>query len=193
MSAARTMRITTIVTSALTALLFLGHAESDRAQTPPTTQPDIYANFVGVWVGVDHHSKDGKDATELLRLTITETKKKDGMKWDYLYNTGEKKEDRYTKHMIFHPAKAEIVMQWDEGDKEHFKAVDLDVLAKNGYRVFYATNTYQQDGKRVTYLVKFDLEADTFRYGWFYSEDGKNFIQDSSFLLKREANSSSSH
>jgi hypothetical protein len=162
-------------------------------QQPATAQPDIYANFVGVWVGTGKYVKDGKETIEALRITIQETKKKDGLRWDYRYGTGEKEDDRPTRHVTFRPAKAEIVLQWDNDEGEHYKAVDLDVFAKNGYGAFYAINTNQEDGKKITYLLKIDLEPDTFRYAWFRSEDGKNFARDSSFVLKREVSGSVSH
>jgi hypothetical protein len=175
-----------IIASALT---LYPHAVALAQQTAPT-QPDIYANFVGVWIGIDHYLKDGKETTEPLRLTIQETKKKDAMKWEYVYGTGDQKDDRPTRHVTFHPAKAEIILQWGRDEADHYKAVDLESLAKNGYGAFYAISTNQEDGKKVTHLAKFDLEANTFRYAWFHSEDGKNFSKDSSFLLRREVGAS---
>ena len=159
-----------------------------HAQTAASAKPDIYANFVGVWVGTDKYLKDGKEITRAVRVTIQETK--NGMKWDYVYGTGDQKDDRYTRLVTFHPSKSEIIFRYDDAEAEHFKAVDLDALEKNGYGVFYATNAYGEEGKKTTYLVKFDLEADTFRYGWFHSEDGKNFAQTSSYSLKRETGAS---
>jgi hypothetical protein len=155
---------------------------------------DIYANFVGVWVGTDKNTENGKESIKTLRLIIEETKKKDGLKLKYEYGTkGKDDYDLSTRRITLRPATSEVTSEWQDSVKEHWKAVDLDLFAKSGLGVFYGTETEIDNKKKITWLIKFDLEQDTFRYGWFRSEDGKSFSPYSSFILRRESNASAAH
>src|SRR6185437_10613621 len=110
----------------LAAVFFLSPGTESRSQARTAAPPDIYANFVGVWVGTDHYLKDGAEVTKPLRLTIEETKKKDAMRFMYEYGTkGQKDYSQPRRRITLNPSRAEMTSEWDDSAKDHWKALGL--------------------------------------------------------------------
>jgi hypothetical protein len=157
-------------------------------QAPATLSTDIYANFVGTWVGTDRYLKDGAMITVLLRLEISETKKKDGLQCVYTYGEkGQKGFERSQRRITLNPSDGEMTSQWKRHSTEHYKAKDLDEFAKTGLGTFTSATEVKEDGKTVMYEGVFSLSKDKFFYRWDKSSDGKTFVTNGVFTLEREA------
>ena len=48
---------------------------------------DIYEGFVGVWAGSVEYDRKGIPTSEPVMILITETKKRDALKFEYTYGT----------------------------------------------------------------------------------------------------------
>jgi len=131
------------------------------AQQTSNAQPDIYANFVGVWVGTDTYLENGREVTEPERVIVVESKKKDSMNWKYEDGTkGRKGYDRYSRQITLSPADSEITLVWENSVSEKLKAADLDTFAKTGLGTFSAVKTKEDDGKTSIWILKFDPAAE---------------------------------
>jgi len=172
----------------LAAVFFLSPGTESRSQARTAAPPDIYANFVGVWVGTDHYLKDGAEVTKPLRLTIEETKKKDAMRFMYEYGTkGQKDYSQPRRRITLNPSRAEMTSEWDDSAKDHWKALGLDLFAQKNLGLFRAVAADEENGKKVVWVETFDLGKDTFRYVVERSEDGRTFAITKTFVLNREA------
>jgi hypothetical protein len=172
-------------------LLFLLAAalcgETVLGQPPNTSSIDIYKNFVGSWVGWNHFLKDGVDTRELVRIEITETKKRDAIICAYSYGVkGEKGFSHRTRQITLNPAKAEMTSHWSNEDKEQWKAIGLDGFAATGLGTFTVTLKRTEYGTETVYEGLFHLEKDFFRYEWKRSSAGEPSGLFSAFSLMRE-------
>ena len=166
-------------------------AEIGLSQTPATTKPDIYANFIGVWVGTGTYMKDHVRTTTPLEVTITETKEKHAILLDYVRSKkGEKDYARSTKILTLLPASSEMLMYWKGEDQDHYTVPGLDEFLKIGFGAFNAFLSYVESGHTTTYRATFQLQKDSFNYQWAQSLDGQGFVVSSVFLLTRSTPSS---
>ena len=162
---------------------------------------DVYANFVGNWVGVDHYLKDGneggKEITDLLRIEITEAKKKNRIRMVYTYGEkGQKGYAHYTREVTLDPIGAEMIMEDDPGSSVKYHASGVDQFAKTGYGSFSATHTDNDHERPVASRVVFQLDPDHLNYQWSESVHGQPYFVTSTFKLVREsspATTGSSH
>ena len=68
--------------------LFFSASMSACPQTPSVTPPpnlDVYANFVGNWVGTVMQLDHGVMVATSVELRVTESQKKDSMRFDYKF------------------------------------------------------------------------------------------------------------
>jgi hypothetical protein len=166
--------------------LFTLTCATGLSQTTTTPKADIYANFLGTWVGSDHYLKNNVPVDISLELTITETKKKDAIRCDYTYSKkGQKDYDRTTRFLTLLPATSEMILQWKGEDKDHYKASGLDEFSQAGLGTFTAVTTLMVNGQKTMYRGTFELGKDSFKYQWEKSLDGRDFNVSAIFLLTR--------
>lgn len=164
-------------------------------QSAPSGQPDIYANFVGVWVGTDHYRNDkDQDVTEDLRIEITESKKKDALECLYTYgHKGQKGFERKHRRITLDPTSAKMTSKFDGTDQDAYQTFGLSEFAVSGLGTFRAAKAEMIDGKKVLFLGLFTLDMDKFDYRWeSSSDDAKTFAPFGSFSLHRESPPSTS-
>jgi hypothetical protein len=163
------------------AFICLG-AHGQSISTPPT---DIYADFVGTWVGVHYFVQDNAVASMKVKIEVTESKKKDHLHFAYTWGEkGRKGFERGSKWLTLKPSRNELDFHWDDDDyysPETYKVTGLDEFAKTGYGSFIATG--MDDESR--YLFK--LGPDDFEYEWDKSLNGQPFSSESRFRLSRES------
>jgi hypothetical protein len=163
-------------------------------QMPNTSTVDIYANFVGTWIGTNHFLKDGVDTRHLVRVEITETKKHDAIICNYTYGKkGEKGFDHRSLRITLNPLKSEMTLLWNNEDTNHLKTSGLDSFAATGLGTFTgaftAASNQMISASETTYEVLFHLEKDSYNYEWRSGRKGQALVLESVFSLKRETTS----
>jgi hypothetical protein len=185
----------------LAALVVLTVGSVGLAQAPASgavaTPVDIYAKFVGTWVGSSRFWRDGAEQTEHLKIEITEEKPKHRLRLVYTYGQpGEKGFDHRTRFITLDPAKGEMTSYFVGDTRTKHKplqAVGLAEFAKDGYGNFtMSEESVDPDGRRVASRCTFVLDADVFGYLWAQSVDGGPFAPYSVIKLKREDATSAS-
>ena len=155
---------------------------------------DIYANFVGTWIGTNHFLKDGVDTRELVRVEITETKKHDAIICNYSYGKkGEKGFNHRSHRITLNPLKSEMTSRWDNEDTERLKTSGLDGFAATGLGIFTAAFTVASNpmisSSELTSECLFRLDKDSFSYEWRDGHKGQPLVLESVVSLKRETTS----
>jgi hypothetical protein len=176
----------------LVSLLFLlpGCVKKIAGQQSTPSQPDIYAGFVGTWVGTSSHFKDRVETTtQSVRLVITENKKKTALKLSYTLGEKGQKNFRHWSHgLVLIPTVKEMIYTYDgEYIDEVYRAVGLDDFAKTGLGTFsVATMRIRDNGTHIVWVGIFNLDPDHFTYNWDTSTDGKQAERYEMTALKRE-------
>jgi hypothetical protein len=166
-------------------VMFLFAAAPLKAQTTPPT--DIYEHFIGTWVGSDVYMKDGARRQTDVQIVITENKKKDRLRFDYVYgHKGTPDFNRGTRFLKLDPTKAEFDIWWKGNSKEAYRAIGLDQFATSGFGKFtgfaeYADQPYEER----TFRVTFELTDSTFSYEWQNGPDQNNLNFRSRYTVSR--------
>ena len=124
-------------------LIILSCEMSLQCQTssPPV---DIYAGFVGTWIGTVDYLDNGVHIKQGVVLECSETKKKDALKCQYTYgHKGEKQFRRSMRTITLDPIKGIFTNVWAGGlwnadSEDSCQTVGLDTFAKTGKGVFMA-------------------------------------------------------
>ncbi len=133
--------------------------------------------------------KDGVSRQTGVKIVITETKKKDRLRFDYVYGEkGTPDFSRGTRFLKLDPAKAEFDLQWKRDSKEIYKATGLDEFAKSGFGKFAGSmeNASASEQDRI-FRVVFELTKDTLSYEWQNGPDESHLAFRSLFTLNRSA------
>ena len=106
-----------------------------QTSSPPI---DIYAGFVGTWIGTGDYPYNGVRIKQDVELECSETKKKDALECQHTFGHKGEKHFRRVMHTItLDPIKAIYTTVWGGGlwDPEtdlSYKTVGLDTFAKTG-------------------------------------------------------------
>jgi hypothetical protein len=177
------------------ALIILSCEMSVHCQTssPPA---DIYAGFVGTWIGSgDYPYKGGIRIKQDVELECSGTKKKDALKCQYTFgHKGDKLFHRIMHTITLDPVKGIYTSIWGGGwwgaDSDvSYQTVGLDTFAKTGKGVFMAYGYGTKGSPTALQKGAFGLDEHTFVYRWDTSSDGKTFVNFSTFSFTRTANS----
>jgi len=162
-----------------------------QTSSPPV---DIYAGFVGTWIGTgEYPNKDGVRTKQDVELECSETKKKDALKCQYTF--GHKSDKNFHRAMhtiILDPIKKTYTSEWGGGwwgvDYDRtYQTVGLDTFAKKGKGVLMASANGTK-GTTAVMNIAFGLDEHTFVYRWDTSSDGKTFVNFSTFSFTRTTN-----
>ena len=165
------------------AALYGGCGLYGQSPAPPPT--DIYANFVGNWVGSMNvgNGDHGGYTIQKLQIKITETKKNSRMRFvivfDYDRRSG-------TSFLILDPTKDEMSFFCEGMPQDHYQTEGLAGFAKTGLGDFTATQTVKTHGHLEIYRGTYHLEPDSLSYTWDVSDDGKPFEKMSVVTVSRE-------
>lgn len=162
------------------------------AVAPPLVKAkiDIYAHFVGTWVGTTRVLRQGAEVPVPVRVEVTEGPNREHLRFFFVYKEPGQTEPQYvTRVATLDPAKGE--MTWVEADNpkapdalQH--TVGLEAFAQTGYGVFNTTYETGADGHHLTNRCMYVLNSDLFGYVWYESVDGKPFELYSVTQLTRE-------
>jgi hypothetical protein len=178
-------------------LLLLPVSMTVCAQTPsvvPTTALDVYANFVGDWVGTVQNLHNGAVTTEAVELRVTETPKQDAMHFEYTHSDcTEMNFGRFSRFITLNPTSSEVTSQYGTNwqkmnkgrDKGLFNATGLAKFAETGYGTFTFSG---KSGipKFPFYRCTFRLSPNTFSYENEASSDGKAFKTTYAYTFNRK-------
>lgn len=158
-----------------------------HAQPPAAPPIDVYANFLGTWVGTNQHMEKGTAVETAVKLEITETKKNNAMRIDYTYGKqGEHDFGRETRFVTIASDKNIVMLQWKGEEEDPWAAQGLGDFMKTGLGVFTLQRVQGGAGNTtITYRGTFFLQPDTFSYQWEVSTDGKKFEATGIWELKR--------
>jgi hypothetical protein len=171
-------------------LIILSGEMSLHCQTssPPV---DIYAGFVGTWIGTGDYPYNGVRIKQDIKLECSETKKKDALKCQYTFgHKGETHFQRVMRTITLDPIKGIYTSVWggglwDAGYENSYQTVGLDTFAKTGKGVFMAYGYGTKGTPTAVQKGAFGLDKDTFVYRWKTSSDGKTFVDSSTFSFTR--------
>ncbi|WP_353067052.1 hypothetical protein RBB77_10065 [Tunturibacter psychrotolerans] len=159
------------------------------SQTPsviPSPKLDVYANFVGDWVGTVKKSDHGVMVTTSVELSVAESPKKNSMRFDYTY---EKKDENHyrdiSRIMTLDPKTSKVTSQYKGDNKEASEAVGLAEFAETGYGSFVVSRKERSDAYPF-YRCTFSLTPNTFSYQPEVSSDGKTFMPTSVYTFTRK-------
>jgi hypothetical protein len=179
-----------------TLLLLLFVSMATHAQTPsvpPSPNLDVYANFVGDWVGTVQELDHGVIVTTPVELRVTESRKKDSMRFDYKF--GRKSENHYmdiSRVITLNPETSKVTSLYTGGDgkKDVNEATGLAKFAETGYGVFAFSRTLHASpggtdvwSTHPFYRCTFSLKPNTFSYQPEISSDGKTFMPTSVYTF----------
>jgi hypothetical protein len=174
-------------------LIILSCEMSLHCQTP-SPPVDIYAGFVGTWIGTgDYPIKDGVRIKQDVELECSETTKKDALKCQYAFgHKGDKNFRRAIHTITLDPIKGIYTSVWGGGwwgadYDQTYQTVGLDTFAKRGKGVFMASAFGTKGTPRAVMNIAFGLDEHTFVYRWDTSSDGKTFVNFSTFSFTRAA------
>jgi hypothetical protein len=181
-------------------ILFLLFSGSMRAcpQTPsvnPSPSIDVYANFVGDWVGTVMQLNHGVMESTSVELRVTESDKKDSMRFEYTF---EKKADDHfldiSRVITINPRTSQVTSQYKGARKKDVnESAGLEKFAETGYGVFSFSRKLpvSSGGKDVWsthpfYRCTFSLSPKTFAYQPELSSDGKTFAPTAVYSFTRK-------
>lgn len=160
-----------------------------RSQTPAVTQSsnlDVYANFEGEWAGTVTQLDHGLMVTTSVELRVTESPKKDFMRFDYAF---EKKPGNHfqdvSRTITLDPKTSKVTSQYKGANKDANEAVGLAKFAETGYGVFVVSRT-ERSSTYPFYRCTFSLTPNTFSYQPEVSSDGKTFMPTSVYSFTRK-------
>jgi hypothetical protein len=152
---------------------------------------DIYAGFVGTWIGTADYPYNDVRVKQGVVLECSETKKKDALKCQYTFgHKGEKNFHRAMHTITLDPIKGIYTSVWGgglwgPGSEDSYQTVGLDIFAKTGKGVFMAYGYGTKGTPAAAYRVAFGLDEHAFVYRWKTSSDGKTFVDYSTFSFTR--------
>src|ERR1700679_1187734 len=172
--------------------LIVGSATYSQAPVPSPV--DIYAHFVGSWVGTDRYVEDGAELNAPVRIQFKEAKKKNRLQMANIYGVkGQKDFSHQNRVITLEPSKAEMILSYEGGSSEKYQATGLDEFAKTGYGRFTATARDMDNGRPVPSRGGFQLEAHNLEYQWEKSINGGPYFVISKFKLTRESSPAAAH
>jgi hypothetical protein len=169
----------------------LGQATAPGSGEVSTAPIDIYANFVGTWVGTHRFWEDGAERTEPAKIEITEEKEKQRLRLLYVFGQLWARDlNDAVLFITLDPSKGEMTSYFSRHSALPHKpqhAVGLGDFTKTGYGNFTTTDEeVSPDGHRTVSRTTYVLDADVFGYVMSQSVDGKPFATFSVFKLRRE-------
>jgi hypothetical protein len=120
-------------------LLLLAVSIMVCAQTPSVAPPpnlDVYANFVGDWVGTVQQLDHGVIGTTPVELRVTESRKKDSMRFDYKF--GRKVENHFvdiSRVITLNPETSKVTSLYKGGNDKY---LFLSTRDKFGWKDIHA-------------------------------------------------------
>ena len=155
-----------------------------------TARADIYANFVGTWVGNTRVLRGGDEQTTPIKIEVTEDANKTHLRFFFTFKEqGIEGFVHIARVATFDPVKGE--MTWVATDRPEAPdalrhTVGLDDFARNGYGVFDASYEYGSGSHHLVGRCRYVLDPNLFGYVWYQSVDGKPFTKYSVTELTRE-------
>ena len=178
----------------LTLLLLLPVSMATHAQTPSVAPPpnlDVYANFLGDWVGTVLQLDHGVVVTAPVELRVTESRNKDSMRFDYKF--GRKRENHFvdiSRVITLNPKTSKVISQYKGASADKNEATELAKFAETGYGVFAFSRTLHASpggtdvwSTHPFYRCTFSLTPNTFSYQPEVSSDGKTFMPTSVYTF----------
>lgn len=158
----------------------------------PPLNLDVYANFVGDWVGTVLQLDHGVIVTTPVELRVTESPKKDSMRFEYTF--GKKVESHFedtSRIVTLNPGTSRVTSQYKGANKEVNEATGLAKFAETGYGVFAFSRTLHASPGGIGshpsfYRCTFSLTPDTFSYQPEVSSDGNTFMPTSVYSFSRK-------
>jgi hypothetical protein len=164
------------------------------AQTPSVVPPpnlDVYANFIGDWVGTVQQLDHGVMVATPVELRVTESPKKDSMRFEYTF--GRKVENHFedtSRIVTLNPGTSRVISQYKGANKDVNEATGLAKFAETGYGVFAFSRTLHTSpggtdvwSTHPFYRCTFSLTPNTFSYQPEISSDGKTFMPTSVYTF----------
>jgi hypothetical protein len=152
-------------------------------------QADIYEHFPGIWVGTvsSISMKNGTRQEVSVRMTITEKKKKKGLRMDYVKGQkGTGGFERGTTFLELNPSKATIsIWQGDISGEDIYEAIGLNEFVKSGFGKFEGLRRTSADDQFPITHFAFVLTKDTLSYKWEMGADGNHMKTTSIYTLTR--------
>lgn len=186
------MKLKTVALFGMIALLgSVGYGQTPESTPVAIAAPaDIYANFVGTWVGTTRVLRDGAELSQPLRVEITEDANRTHLRFFFTYSEpGEEGFEHVTRVAKFDREKNE--MTWLQADEpaapdalQHLAG--LGAFAEKGYGAFNASYEIGVKNHHVVNRCTYVLHPDMFGYVWYESVDGKAFQTYSVTRLTRE-------
>ena len=160
-------------------------------------QPDIYQHFLGEWVGHGVHYDNGTRKEDKIRITITETKKKDAIRLEKIYGKkGDPDFSRYTQYLRLDPARSRFALYEDHpAINSWYSAKDLSEFAKSGFGVVIGSAEQSNANPGDLYSefpfvrLTIALNNETFSYKWERGADAEHMKLLSAWSLTRAADS----
>ena len=182
-----------VVWIVLAGLMSRGMGFGQTAVTTPASVPvDVYAHFVGTWVGTNEDQFHNAVRSMSVQIKITESKKKDSLKFAYTW--GEKEQAGFShglKVLILKPSANQVDFHWSDDGPEIYRLAGLDEFSKTGYGTLIGT-VLLKDGERPTYDKFFlTLTPDSLEYATGEGADGQPFALRTKFKVHREPEPSS--
>jgi hypothetical protein len=169
-------------------LIFCGTFATGQVTTTPPI--DIYAGFVGTWTGLGEYDMKGTHVAQPITISITETKKRDALKCEYVYGTkGKKYFSRDTRVIVFDRVRSVMKSHWKGKSSDVYQLEKFQAFAATGLGTFTAVAHELDQGRPAVFVGLFHLERNNFSYKWDKSFDGKTFVPYGSFTLTRVLNS----
>jgi hypothetical protein len=186
------VKLKTVALVGMVALLgSVGYGQSPASTPVAVSAPaDIYANFVGTWVGTTRVLREGAELTQPLRVEVTEDANRTHLRFFFSYSQqGEDGFEHVTRVATFDTAKNE--MTWQQADDPEAPdalqhTAGLNAFAEKGYGAFNASYEIGVGNHHVVNRCTYVLHPDMFGYVWYESMDGKPFQTYSVTKLTRE-------
>lgn len=186
------MSLRSISLVGLVAVFMSGSVGFGQAASPASSPVavDIYANFVGTWVGTSQVIREGAELSQPLKIEVTETANKRGLRFFFTY--GEDGQDGYehaTRVATLDPVKGE--MTWVETDNPKApdalrRADGLEKFAETGLGAFQTDYETGVQGHHLATRCTFVLHREMFGYVYYQSVDGKPYETYSVTRLTRQ-------
>ena len=158
-----------------------------------STGPDIYANFVGTWIGTSRVLRDNSETTTPVKIEVTEDAYKKHLRFFFTFSeSGRIGFDHVTRVATLNPTKNE--MTWLETDRPNapdaFRRTEgLDEFARKGYGVFEASFDYGFGNHHLVGRCHYILDPNMFTYIWYQSVDGGPIVKYSVTQVTRKIDS----
>ncbi len=150
---------------------------------------DVYAHFVGDWVGTDRYAEAGQLLTKPLTLHVTELPKQKGILLEYHFGDGAQVpfEHPVKKTIRLDLAQHQVVIHFRAFETAYYEAAGLNDFATQGLGTFAVRTTQLEHGSPVMYRGSYHLSQEEFSWMWERAEKGQTFTPYGDFQLHRAA------